>query len=239
MKYIKPNWPAPTHIKAYTTVRNSWGHYTPHHAIDPETGDREDYHLKTLLNLPESPIWTKQTHSAIALEALPSNQAQIADATYTNKANRVCAVLTADCLPLLVCNRQGTHVAAIHAGWRGLASGIIESTLARISQPADDLLVWLGPAIGPSKFEVGKDVYDAFTSVHAESALAFTAYREGKWLANIYELAKVRLKLLGVFNIFGGDHCTFSQPDLFFSYRRDQGKTGRMVSLIWIAENSC
>lgn len=240
MNYLTPHWPAPASIKAYTTVRNSWGTCTPHHeqTSSSET-DQANQHLKTLLDLPDSPIWVKQTHSAIALEALPSNQSQVADATYTNKINHVCAVLTADCLPILVCNKQGTHVAAIHAGWRGLAGGIIESTLERLNQPATELLIWLGPAIGPSKFEVGKDVYDAFMNTHAESVSAFIPYRENKWLANLYELAKIRLKLLNITQIFGGDYCTFSQSDLFFSYRRDQGKTGRMASLIWIAGDSC
>jgi YfiH family protein len=128
-------------------------------------------------------------------------------------------------------------VAAIHAGWRGLSGGIIETTVQALAQKPEDLLVWLGPAIGPQKFEVGQDVYDAFTLQQPESAEGFTPYKEGKWLADLYELARIRLKRLGIAHIYGGDFCTYTQDDLFFSYRRDKGKTGRMASLIWIDNN--
>jgi YfiH family protein len=230
MKYVKPHWPAPSHIKACTTLRDVW--------CPEESGDHDTHYpktlLKSLLALPSDPIWIKQTHSTIAIEAIPENKDKNADASFTHQAHHICAVLTADCLPLLICNKSGTKVAAIHAGWRGLANGIIETTLAAIKEPADDLLVWLGPAIGPQKFEVGKDVFDAFMNHDTNAMTAFTPHIEGKWFANLYNLAKMRLQAKGVSAIYGGDFCTYSQDDLFFSYRRDKGKTGRMVSLIWI-----
>jgi len=239
MTYIQADWPAPSHIKAYTTVRSSWGGRNPHSLLGKPEFTEENHRLTSLLPLPDEPVWIKQTHSAIVLEAKPENREQNGDASFTSKPNQVCVVLTADCLPVLITNKQGTHVAAAHAGWRGLASGIIENTIQALQQSHDDLLIWLGPAIGPQKFEVGQDVYDAFTHLHAESESAFTSCSEGKWLANLYELARIRLGLIGVAHhqIYGGNYCTFSQEELFFSYRRDKGKTGRMASLIWIENN--
>lgn len=231
MKYIQPNWNAPASIKAFTTVRQSWGERTG----ESFQAKSSEQHLTALLQLPSEPLWITQTHSTIALEATPENKTKTADATFTSIPNRICIILTADCLPVLICNKQGTQVAAIHAGWRGLANGIIETTVAALNQNHEDLLVWLGPAIGPQKFEVGKEVYDAFTSKHAESENAFIPHIENKWHANLYELARIRLSHLGISQIYGGDYCTFTQDDLFFSYRRDNGKTGRMASLIWIA----
>lgn len=244
MNFITPNWPAPKHIKAYTTLRTGWGGRKPHHDLNKGNYKNDDPHyvaesenLKKLLHLPDEPIWITQTHSNIAIEALPENKERLADASYTNKANHVCVVLTADCLPILICNQQGTHVAVIHAGWRGLANGIIETTLAALGRDVTGFMVWLGPAIGPSKFEVGKDVYDAFTTQHADTELAFQPHIEGKWHADLYTLAKIRLKKLGISQIYGGEYCTYTQQDLFFSYRRDKGRTGRMASLIWIESN--
>lgn len=227
MKYIQPNWPVLPHIKAYTTLRTSWGKYEP-----SETRSA----LKELLQLPDEPIWLTQKHGIHVIEATPQNREKVADASFTTQKNRVCVVQTADCLPILICHKEGTHVAAIHAGWRGLVGGIIEATIHTLGQPSHDLLVWLGPAIGPQKFEVGRDVFAAFVNHSPDSASAFTAYKADKWLANLYELAHLRLSKLGISHIFGGDYCTYSQEDLFFSYRRDQGKTGRMASVIWIGD---
>lgn len=243
MKYIQADWPAPSHIKAYTTIRSSWGEHNPHSMLaNPDCDTQfidESRRLASLLQLPDKPVWIKQTHSSIVLEAKPENRRQNGDASFSSTPNQICAVLTADCLPVLITNKQGTHVAAAHAGWRGLAGGIIENTILAMQQPPHDLLVWLGPAIGPQKFEVGKDVYDAFTHLHAQSASAFISCNQDKWLANLYELARIRLTLFGItqHQIYGGNYCTFSQEELFFSYRRDKGKTGRMASLIWIENN--
>lgn len=241
MKFITPDWPAPANIKAYTTTRHGWGGRKPYHDIsrgnitkDNENSIEESKKLETLLQLPEEPIWLTQTHSTIVVEATYDNKETTADASYTDQAKRVCVVMTADCLPILICNKQGTTIAAIHAGWRGLAGGIIESTLGSLNQPANDLLVWLGPAIGPKKFEVGKDVFDAFTKTYPDSNHAFIPHKEGKWLANLYDLAKLALRSRGISQIYGGDFCTYTQEELFFSYRRENGKTGRMASVIWM-----
>lgn len=224
MKYITPTWPAPENIKAYTTLKHSW-----HNRIE----DNEGAVLQDLLSLPDKPIWLDQKHTAIALEADPENNMQTGDAVFTNQAKKVCAVLTADCLPVLVCDQAGTQVAAIHAGWRGLAAGVIENTITKLHIPADETLVWLGPAIGPDKFEVGQDVFDAFTNQHKESAAGFTPYKEGKWLGNLYLLAKIRLQLLGITQVFGGEYCTHTQEDLFYSFRREKENKGRIATVIW------
>jgi YfiH family protein len=230
MNFLTPNWPAPANIKAYTTTRLGWGE-PGCRAWMPEAADK----LVTVLQLPDKPIWLKQHHGTKVVEAVPAQCGMEADASFSYTANQICLVETADCLPILICNRQGTYVSAIHAGWRGLANGIIEASLQALAQPADELLIWLGPAIGPSKFEVGRDVYDAFVSKQAAAANAFKPKSEEKWLANLYELARLRLQLQGITAIYGGEHCTFTQQDLFYSYRRDGGSTGRMASVIFIA----
>lgn len=237
MKYITAEWPAPAHIKAYTTVRTGWGN-GPYRGNDDPNCTTVRQSLADLLALPTEPVWVNQKHTNIALEALPSNKECIADATYTRDTGQVCVVLTADCLPVFVCDKQGSQIAVIHAGWRGLASGIIENTLTAMNIAADNTLIWLGPAIGPTRFEVGKDVYDAFVNLHPESASAFTPQKHHeKWLANLYQLAKIRLTQQGVTQIYGGNYCTYSQEDLFFSYRREKGNTGRMANVIWIEKN--
>ena len=241
MQLLKPEWPAPKNIKAYTTLKTSWGKYTSQHSFngsnslntDPEFVS-ENNKLKSLLGINTDPIWVRQTHSNTVIEACDANREKNADATFTGQEKNVCAILTADCLPLLICDTQGTKVAAIHAGWRGLAAGIIENTLTALSLNPEQMLVWLGPAIGPNKFEVGQDVYEIFVSQDASAIQAFKPISANKWLANLYTLAKMRLNYQGVNNIFGGNFCTYSQEDLFFSYRRDKTQTGRLASLIWI-----
>ncbi len=224
MKYIQPDWPAPAQVKAYTTLRDSWhGRRAP--AATP---------LTELLSLPNEPIWLKQTHSTTVLKATPDHTEQAADASHTDTPNHVCVVMTADCLPILICHRNGTHVAAVHAGWRGLANGIVEATLDALAQPREQLLVWLGPAISAKHFEVGQDVYDAFTHTHPQVALAFKKHTPGKWFADLYAIARLKLQQQGVQAIYGGQFCTYAQPDLFYSYRRDPAETGRMASLIWL-----
>ena len=225
MKFVTPNWPAPTHVKSFTTTRAQWGGRNQEQTSNTFTD---------LFALPSEPIWLQQTHSTIVLPATLNNAEQIADASFTSEPNRVCVVLTADCLPLFITDKQGSKVSAIHAGWRGLANGIIENTLDQLQLPAAEILVWLGPAIGPTKFEVGHDVYQAFTQQDSAAKSAFKALNSDKWLANLYELARLRLQQRGISAVYGGDYCTHSQADLFFSYRRDQGKTGRMASVIWI-----
>lgn len=198
--------------------------------------------LRDQLELPSEPYWLNQTHSTIAVElpyqyrAHPSGNIDSmieADASYTHLINHVCVVMTADCLPLLIVDEEGTEVAAIHAGWRGLAGGIISNTIHELKNPADKLHVWLGPAIGAKSFEVGEEVKQAFVERDKENEHAFVATKPGKFVCDIYQLAKVELKKLGVTHISGGEHCTVLQSDEFYSYRRD-GQTGRMASLIWL-----
>lgn len=233
MNYIQADWPAPANIKAFTTTRMGCPLSYPYDANQLK-GSEESSRLRALLNAPTEPVWLKQTHTNLVVEACESNIGTIADASFSHHPKQICTVFTADCLPLLICNKSGTHVAAIHAGWRGLANGIIENTIQALHQPGDSLLVWLGPAIGPAKFEVGRDVYDAFVDQQAEARTAFLPQKNDKWMANLYTLASMRLAKLGITSIYGGNYCTFTQDDLFYSYRRDKGQTGRMASLIWI-----
>lgn len=243
--HIAPFWPAPRQIKAFHTLRTGGTSPAPYDSFNLgfHTGDAATHVaanrllLKTELNLPNEPIWINQVHGITAIPALPENREATADASFSNKINQICTVLTADCLPIFICHRLGTHVAAIHAGWRGLAHGIIEETLKALAQPPHDLLVWLGPAIGPGRFEVGEDVYQAFVNQDAKASEAFIPNKANHWLANLYQLAKLRLQKQGIHAVYGGDFCTYDAKDQFYSYRRDQGKTGRMASLIWISNN--
>jgi YfiH family protein len=234
-QFIQPMWPAPACIKAYTTLRESEIGYMQISERSPGNIDRAL--LKKSLPLPNEPIWVNQVHSTIAVEAITENDGIKADAVFTTEKNRVCAILTADCLPLLICNRQGTQVAAIHAGWRGLANGVIESTIEAMNLPSEDILVWLGPAIGPTKFEIRQDVYDAFTQKDPLAANAFRKISDTQWLADIYALARMRLHKLKITHIYGGNLCTHSDQDRFFSYRRDGKIIGSIASLIWIADS--
>lgn len=231
MKTIVPNWPAPSHVHACTTTRISWGEDIS--GVNSAT-PAQQASLDALLSLPATPIWVQQTHSNIAVSADPANHSEIADGVLTSQPHQVCMILTADCLPVLVCDQAGQHIAAIHAGWRGLASGVIENTIHAMETDPATLMAWLGPAIGPQKFEVGADVYHAFTDHDPASKSCFTSHAPEKWMANLYQLAAMRLNKLGIDKIYGGEYCTHSQKDLFFSYRRDHLKTGRMASVIWI-----
>jgi YfiH family protein len=191
--------------------------------------------LRERIGLPEEPRWLPQVHGcsvAIAGEPIPATGA---DAAAAFESDRVCAVLTADCLPVLLCDRRGTRVAAVHAGWRGLAGGVIEAAAARLDTAGHALLGWLGPAIGPSAFEVGDEVRACFIArLGTAATAAFVPCAPGKWLADLFALATRCLHRCGITAISGGGLCTYSDPDRFFSYRRD-GVTGRMATLIWIA----
>ena len=187
------------------------------------------------VQLPAEPAWLKQIHGATVVDA--GSDVLTADASITLQAGCVCAVLTADCLPVLFCDRAGRVVAAAHSGWRGLAQGVLEATVAAMQVPPGEVLAWMGAAIGPRAFEVGDDVRLAFVTQHPEAAAAFVPDPSGvpgKWLADIYQLARIRLNRVGVHAIYGGGRCTFNEADRFYSYRRD-GVTGRMASLIWLA----
>ncbi|MDA8128150.1 MAG: peptidoglycan editing factor PgeF [Betaproteobacteria bacterium] len=242
MKLIVPDWPAPARVKSLMTTRvggvseTSWASLNlgDHVGDDPARVAANRARLRR--HLPSEPGWLRQVHSARAVE-LGGEPHPEADAAFTRDAGQVCAVLTADCLPALFCDRSGSVVAAAHAGWRGLAGGVLETTVAAMQVAPGDVLVWLGAAIGPQAFEVGDDVRETFVAQHPDAAAAFRPHpdaRPGKWLADIYRLARIRLDRIGVRAVHGGGRCTFNESDVFFSYRRD-GVTGRMASLIWLA----
>ena len=237
LHWLTPDWPAPSTIHSASTLRTggvSDGTYTSfnlalHVGDEANKVNQNRAILRQRLNLPNEPMWLQQHHGNTVVAADRQTTIPSADASYTSQAGVVCAVMTADCLPLLMCSADGCHVAAIHAGWRGLQAGIIKNTLAVLPK---DILVWLGPAIGVACFEVGDDVRTAF--LHNSSAFesAFQANTEGKWQADIYQLARIELALLGVERVYGGDFCTVTDTARFFSYRREH-ITGRMVTLIW------
>lgn len=244
MHFITPDWPAPSKVRALITTRNggvSGGVYASlnlgdHVNDDPVAVERNRMVVTTQINA--RPLWLRQVHGTRVVDAaecltLSSDAVFEADASWTNQAGVACTVMTADCLPVLFCDRAGNVVAAAHAGWRGLLGGVLEATIDAMNVPAEEVLAWLGPAIGPQAFEVGEDVRSAFIDVSGEAAAAFGAGQQGKWLADIYQLARQRLSAKGLTQVFGGDLCTVSEADRFFSYRRD-GETGRMASLIWI-----
>jgi len=238
---IFANWPAPKNIKAFTTTREGGVSKLPFSSnnLGDHVGDSPN-NVKTnrdLLakQLPSPPIWLNQTHSTnvYRIENSSIDHTIInTDASFTQLEKTVCCVMTADCLPIVITNKQGNAIAATHAGWRGLADGIIEKTVEQFQDKPEDLLVWFGPAIGPKAFEVGRDVYDQFVNQDACFADAFTNFGD-KYLANIYQLATIRLNNIGITSIYGGQYCSYSQESLFYSYRRD-GQTGRMATVIWM-----
>ena len=236
--WLQPDWPAPANIHAATTLRTGGVSQSNYASLNPAThvGDHPDsvsqnrQIIKTLLNLPSEPVWLNQTHSNCAIKAIATDTPPQADAGYTDQPGVVCAIMTADCLPLLVCSSDGTEIAAIHAGWRGLLDGVIDSTIAAMQNK--DLMVWLGPAIGPERFEVGDEVRAAYMAKSAEYASAFKQNSKDKWLADIYQLGRINLASLGISKVYGGNFCTVTDQERFYSYRRDK-ITGRMATLIW------
>lgn len=245
LNLITPKWSAPAHIKAFSTTRIngvSEGAYQGlnlglHVEDDPELVLANRQLLTNQLSLPSPLCWLNQTHSTLLLKIdCDTKQATEADASWTDKNRQACVVMTADCLPVLITDKQGSFVSAIHAGWRGLCDGIIEKTLTHICNELNidsrDCLVWLGPCIGKTAFEIGSEVRDQFIAQDPQAAIAFTTYQD-RYLADLHQLARLRLAPFNVAEITASEHCTFSQADLFYSYRRD-GKTGRLASLIYI-----
>lgn len=240
IEWIEPDWPAPGQVQARSTTRRGGVSAGPWHSLnlathvgdDPAAVAENRRRLREQGELPAAPAWLTQVHGCgVAQGAAAGCEA---DARVSSRPGEVCAVLTADCLPVLLCDRSGSRVAAVHAGWRGLAGGVLEQTLDNFSQPAAEMLAWLGPAIGPDAFEVGDEVRAAFIGADAEAKTAFRPARPGHWFADIYRLARQRLAARGVTAVYGGDLCTYREAERFYSFRRD-GQTGRMASLIWLA----
>ena len=230
--WLLPDWPAPAHVHALTTLRLPVaGIYIPGQAFSLK-GHAADARA-LYRQLPTEPCWLRQVHGRQVIEAQAGTEVMTADASWTTRPGRVCAVLTADCLPLLLCDRRGQRVAAVHAGWRGLAAGIIEQAVAALACPPADLIAWLGPAIGRDAFVVGDDVREAFLAVEPRAAEAFTAAHAGRWCADLYQLARQRLNACGVMSVSGGGGCTYSDEKRFYSYRREGDKAGRHATMIW------
>ncbi len=243
--YLSPDWPGkPVTVQAVTTLRTggvSEGGYrsfnlASHVGDDSRAVQRNRERLADQLNLPAAPVWLDQVHSNRVVDAASVQSVVAADASISRSKGVVCAVLTADCLPVFFCNRGGTEVAVAHAGWRGLHAGVLTNTVAAMSSPVDQIMVSFGPAIGPQAFEVGEDVLQAFVAKDAVNRSAFaTTGREGHYLCDIYQLAANELRALGIQDISGGRYCTYTDNQLFYSYRK-QPATGRMASLIWLGQ---
>jgi YfiH family protein len=235
--FIFPNWNAPANVHAVMTTRLGGVSKSPFDSFNLATHVEDNLEavlenrrlLKTELSLPSEPFWLEQIHSSTVVEASNELCLPKADASFTTQKNVVCVVMTADCLPVLLCSKDGEKIAAVHAGWRGLENGIISKTVAALR--TKDLVVWLGAAIGAECFEVGDDVRDAFLKKSADYSNAFKK-NGSQWLADIYQLARIELAHLGITQVFGGEFCTVTDAERFYSYRREK-QTGRMATLIW------
>lgn len=236
--WLTLDWPAPANVRACVTTRGGGVSAAPfdtfnlgdHVDDDPAAVASNRAHLVDMLGC--QPAWLRQVHGIVVAEADPAVVVE-ADGNWTATPGIACTAMTADCLPALFCDRAGSRVAAAHAGWRGLAGGVLEATVRELDVAPQELLVWLGPAIGPAAFEVGGEVRDAFVMQHAEAANAFLpSVNAGKFMADIYQLARIRLAAIGVTAVSGGGFCTYSDPR-FYSYRRSP-RTGRFASLIWL-----
>ncbi len=233
------NWHAPKNISALSTTKKGGWSNPPfasnnlalHVGDETHLVGKNRQQLKDSLQLPGSPIWLNQTHSVRCV--VPEQEEQRdADAAVTRCITHPLVILTADCLPITLCNKQGSEIAAIHAGWRGLFNGVIENTLKKMHSNEEDILAWIGPAISQQHYEVGEEVYLSFTSKYPQSYCAFTATKEKKWLANLPLIAQLALHSLGVMNVTQSNLCTYSEKDEFYSYRRAP-QTGRIATLIW------
>uniref|UniRef100_A4XQX2 Purine nucleoside phosphorylase n=1 Tax=Ectopseudomonas mendocina (strain ymp) TaxID=399739 RepID=A4XQX2_ECTM1 len=236
--WLTPDWPAPANVRACVTTRSGGVSAAPFETFN--LGDHVDDDPAAVAanraQLVEAlgclPAWLRQVHGVVVAEADPAVVIE-ADGNWTATPGIACTAMTADCLPALFCDRAGTRVAAAHAGWRGLAGGVLEATVKTLDVAPQELLVWLGPAIGPAAFEVGSEVREAFVHQHAEAAGAFLpGAKADKFMADIYQLARIRLAAIGVTAVSGGGFCTYSDPR-FYSYRRSP-RTGRFASLVWL-----
>lgn len=234
---IIPDWPAPANVRAMQTTRLGGVSAAPYDSLNlgAHVGDSELAVARNRMALgallPSEPVWLEQVHGTTVANADCAGCVPKADACVAHRG--VCVVMTADCLPVLLCDDKGSVVAAVHAGWRGLAAGVIEAAVDAMKVAPGSLMAWLGPAISQGSFEVGNDVRNAFVDADENASAAFIHGAFGKWQADIHALARLRLNRLGITRIYGAEHCTYREQDRFFSYRRD-GATGRMGTFIWL-----
>ena len=240
---IVADWPAPSNVRAIMTTRAggvSSGVFASLN-LGSHVGDSVDHVAENRRRLralvPDEPLWLEQVHGTQVVAMEHAATGTPADAVVSRAPGRVCAIMTADCLPVILCDRDGAVVAAAHAGWRSLCHGVLENAVRSMNVPPETLMAWMGVAIGPTAFEVGAEVRSAFLEKDARAAEAFTPQHGEKWLADLYLLATQRLNACGVSAVFGRNGCTYRDADRFFSYRRD-GVTGRMVTCVWIAGKS-
>ena len=237
--FLVPDWPAPAQVGALSTTRGGGVSAPPYGSLNlgDHVGDAPaavvENRRRLVAALPAPPCWLRQVHGTEVVDAARAAVDCEADAAFTRTPAAVCLIMTADCLPVLFCDRAGTVVAAAHAGWRGLAAGVLEATLHSMAVAPGDVLAWLGPAIGPAAFEVGDEVRETFVAGDPAAVSAFRVHSAGKWRADLFLLARQRLLRAGVTAVYGGGVCTFSDPERFFSHRRDR-QTGRMATAIWL-----
>lgn len=239
--WIIPEWPAPAIVRGLITTRAGGVSSGPYASLNLGLRTGDDPHAvsanraKLDALLPRPPKWLRQVHGATVVEADTLVDVPEADAGVARRPGTVCGVLVADCIPVLLADRAGTTVAIAHAGWRGLAAGVVENTIERMAAGPRSLVAYLGPGIGPTAFEVGADVRDAFVGRDTRSQKAFAPHGPGKWLADLFLLARQALQRAGVEDVHGGGLCTYSDARRFFSYRRDRA-TGRMAALVWLTD---
>jgi hypothetical protein len=240
-RWLIPDWPAPAAVRALSTLRGGGVSEPPYatlnlgdHVGDAATAIAENRRaLRAAAELPSEPAWLEQVHGICVRDLDSAELVGPADAAVTRQPGRICAILTADCLPVLLAAESGDRVGAAHAGWRGLAAGVIEAAVTALGTPPRELLAWLGPAIGPRHFEIGAEVRDSLLHGDPAGESAFEPNSRGRFMADIDALARSRLIRLGVERIYGGGECTYTDRDKYFSHRRD-GRTGRQATLIWL-----
>lgn len=243
--WLEADWPAPPGVVAGTTLRQGGCSSGPYESLnlathvgdEPQRVSRNRQLFRDTCRLPAEPLWLAQVHGTTVLDAASALSGQAGDAWQTTLPDVVCAVLTADCLPVVLASRSGRSVAVAHAGWRGLADGILEATVAAMACEPQDLQAWLGPAISRSAFEVGAEVRERFVTQDSGAAAHFHPNSRGRWQSDLYGLARRRLRQCGVTNLYGGDRCTCNEPSAFFSYRRD-GACGRMATFVYMRHDT-
>jgi len=240
--WIAPDWPAPAHVRVLSTLRAGGVSVGPYASLNlaEHVGDHPDavsanrLLLREAAHLPAEPLWLEQVHGTNVIRHPGDSVIVRADASVAFEPGRVCAVMTADCLPVVLSDRGGTRVGVVHAGWRGLLDGVVEATIAALDASPAQLIAWLGPAIGPGAFEVGDEVRSAFAARNPAAGEYFRPNERNRYQADLYGLAKLALAAAGVGSVHGGGWCTHHESERFFSFRRD-GVTGRMATLAWLA----